>query len=195
MMNAIRCLSYPTRPAAAADIILPSWTGRPPAPLSWVAATRLTKQSPTGMLNRQPLREHLTLSPGVAGRSATEVMPRPLRGVRSGHRDGRSGPGADQGPRGIILSAIVTRAAVRDYGEHRLFLPGRRCTAILPVTCARSPGRYTPPPAGPQGSIIALLASGVRQTRWRVVRDLPWLIVFAVLRGGCGWRGPGCGGC
>ena len=32
-------------------------------------------------------------------------------------------------------------------------------------------------------------------TRWRVVRDLRGLMVFAVLRGGCGWRGPGCGGC
>lgn len=28
-----------------------------------------------------------------------------------------------------------------------------------------------------------------------VVRDLRFLMVFAVLRGGCGWRGPGCGGC
>lgn len=32
-------------------------------------------------------------------------------------------------------------------------------------------------------------------TRWRVVRDLRLLRMFAVLRGGCGRRSPGCGGC
>ena len=31
--------------------------------------------------------------------------------------------------------------------------------------------------------------------RWLMVRDLRLLRVFAVVRGGCGWRGPGCGGC
>ena len=45
--------------------------------------------------------------------------------------------------------------------------------------------------------MTGLLASGGLRTvtRWGVVRDLRLLIVFAVLRGGCGWRGPGCGGC
>ncbi len=32
-------------------------------------------------------------------------------------------------------------------------------------------------------------------TRWCVVRDLRLLRVFAVRRGGSGWRGSGCGGC
>ena len=69
------------------------------------------------------------------------------------------GPGADQGPRGIILSGIVTRAAVRDYGEHRVVLPGRRCAAGLACDLCSITGKVHPSPAGPQISIIALLAS------------------------------------
>jgi len=44
------------------------------------------------------------------------------------------------------------------------------------------------------GALVSTRGRGAA-TRWRVVRDLRVLRVFAVLRGGWGWRCPGCGGC
>src|SRR6266496_3714685 len=44
------------------------------------------------------------------------------------------------------MSALVARAAIRDYGEHRV-VPSRPAfpAPILLETSTRSPGRYTPP--------------------------------------------------
>src|SRR6266496_936261 len=44
------------------------------------------------------------------------------------------------------MSALVARAAIRDYGEHRV-VPSRPAfpSPILLETSTRSPGRYTPP--------------------------------------------------
>ena len=80
-------------------------------------------------------------------------------------------------PRQATMGDALEAGAQRLLDHLRRPLPGRR---DLRKSC---------------DGVVGIPRTGGAVTRWRVVRDLPWLIVFAVLRGGCGWRGLGCGGC
>jgi hypothetical protein len=50
----------------------------------------------------------------------------------------------DQRGRRAGLVDLITLGRVRNYGEHRVYLPSRRCNASLIENLLSDPGRYTP---------------------------------------------------
>ena len=100
---------------------------------------------------------------------------------------------AAQGPTIKLIAAQHTITAQR-FGKQVFVDPGI-WVASLGAPLRLDVGRASVSTRKSCDGVVGVPRAGGALTRWRVVRDLPWLIVFAVLRGGCGWRGLGCGGC